>query len=51
MSWGIVANGFVYDLCDGKSAGFSIVANHIVKGMNFPINLNVSMNYTHCYPL
>lgn len=44
----IVCNDFVYDLCDLESAGFSVVANHIVKGMNFPINFEVSINYTRC---
>tara|TARA_R110002073_G_scaffold334073_1_gene522787 strand:- start:295 stop:519 length:225 start_codon:yes stop_codon:yes gene_type:complete len=31
----IIANGLEYDLCDLESAGFSVVANHIVKGNNF----------------
>ena len=44
-------NDFVYDLCDLESAGFSVVANHKVKYMNFPLNFNASMNYTHCYLL
>ncbi len=28
-------NGFVYDLCDLESAGFSVVANQLFKYINF----------------
>ena len=44
-------NGLEYDLCDLESAGFSVVANHTVKDINFSLKFNVSMNYTHCYLL
>ena len=29
------ANGFVYDLCDLESAGFSVVANQLFKYIKF----------------
>jgi hypothetical protein len=27
-------NGFVYDLCDLESAGFSVAANQLIKDIN-----------------
>ena len=38
----------MYDLCDLESAGFSVVANQLVKGSIFSMKEKVSIDYTRC---